>query len=137
MDETSQSKKVDPFAWIVLSLPRKKWFQGQIIVEKLNEKVKWNEKSGEITIRHSGEILKGSNIQNIVRHVLDDKTPEPEGYSIVVQYLRNDVSNIPERSGNNVYVTTKKSQPPKKKLRRENSSFIAKRSKWVTTKKYV
>ena len=77
----------DPFGWIVLSLERKDWFKGQIIVEQLKEKITWSEKNGEITLKENGEILSGTNIAHIVRHAVDQKTPKPHGYSDVVKYM--------------------------------------------------
>lgn len=84
------SKERDPYAWIVLRLPKKHWIKGQIIVEKLKNTFRWNIIDGAMKFddkNKSNKNLQNSNIVQIVHHALDASTPEPQGYATVFPYL--------------------------------------------------
>jgi len=83
-------KERDPYAWIVLRLPKKYWVKGQIILEKLKDTFRWNIINGEMKFddpKISSKNLKNSNIVQIVHHALNENTPEPNGYKTVFPFL--------------------------------------------------
>jgi len=85
------SKNSDPYAWIVLRLPKRLWVKAQILLEHLKNMFRWNVMSGEMQFDKSNNKnnadLKGSNIVQIIHHALDSKTPEPVGYKTVFPYM--------------------------------------------------
>jgi len=87
----TMSNESDPYAWIVLRLPKKLWVKAQILLEHLKNIFRWNVITGEIHFDKSNKRnstkLKGSNIVQIIHHALDSKTPEPVGYKAVFPYM--------------------------------------------------
>ncbi len=85
-----QSSKHDPYAWIVLRLPRKYWTKGQMLLEALKNTFRWSIMTGQIQfddVKKSNKGLEKSNIVQIVHHALDPSTPEPDGYETVFPFL--------------------------------------------------
>lgn len=85
-------KESDPYAWIVLRLPKKLWVKAQILLEHLKNTFRWKIMTGEMQFDDPSKLkfnkyLKGSNVVQIIHHALDSKTPEPVGYKIVFPYL--------------------------------------------------
>ena len=104
-----QSSKHDPYAWIVLRLPRKYWTKGQMILEALKNTFRWSVMTGKIQFddpKKSNKGLEKSNIVQIVHHALDPSTPEPDGYEIVFPYLLKG-STLPRNVSKNSTQKTK------------------------------
>jgi hypothetical protein len=83
---------LDPFAWIVLQLPRPLWEKGEDLLKQLQEVIHWNVLTGEISLLHDFEsderkLIKGSNIVDILHHALSPGPLEPLGYRQVSRFL--------------------------------------------------
>lgn len=84
---------LDPFAWIVLQLPKHLWTQGHILLQYLDPVFNWSVLSGEITFEQNpSQPISGSNIVDIVHHALIPGPLEPIGYSLVFPYLPDNVT---------------------------------------------
>ncbi len=80
----------DPYAWIVLRLPRKLWTKAQMTLEVLKDIFRWNVITGEMKFdnaKRSNKGLENSHVVQIVHHALDASTPEPDGYKVVFPFL--------------------------------------------------
>ena len=83
----------DPFAWIVLRLPKRLWEKGQETLEDLTKSVDINLRTGEISTRPSRigderKVIEGSNIANILHHLVDRTVIKPSGFDEVLSILK-------------------------------------------------
>jgi hypothetical protein len=90
--QNSKTTLVDPYAWIILQLPKHLWTRGKHVLDELDNHVEWNVLTGEISILSNdfgseSKTISGSNIVDIVRHAVDEGPLEPYGYEKVFRFL--------------------------------------------------
>jgi hypothetical protein len=91
---------LDPFAWIVLQLPRELWDRADDLLRQLRSVLHWNILTGEVTLlldaddddnsdgdNDDRKPLAGSNIVDILHHALRPGPLEPVGYKAVCPFL--------------------------------------------------
>ena len=98
-EEKSNVKMFDRFAWIVLRLPKRLWEKGQETLEELTTVIDFSMDTGEVSERPvmtNGErkIIKGTNITNILHHMVDPNVVKPEGYDEVLELLKKNSIKI-------------------------------------------
>jgi len=123
-------KETDPYAWIVLRLPKKLWVKAQLVLEKLKKDFRWNVMTGEMRFdnpskAHLNSNLTKSNIVQIVHHALDSKTPEPAGYRTIYPFLVKG-STPPKYQKSSALERSSPLQKPKKKRSNLQTANFAK-----------
>lgn len=83
---------LDPYAWIVLQLPKHLWTRGKRFLDEIDNYVEWNVLTGEISILandfgEDSKTIRGSNIVDILRHALEEGPLEPVGYEKIYRFL--------------------------------------------------
>ena len=68
-------------------MPQNLRMKAQIVIEELSKFFLWDIQSGELIRKKDMRKVKNSNIVHIIRHAVDGKTSEPEGYSQISKFL--------------------------------------------------
>ena len=97
----------DPYAWVVLRLPKHLWEKGQETLENICTVIDYNLFTGEISTRpktstEERKIIKFSNIVNILHYMVDPTIVKPVGFDEVVEILKKDVSRSENNSNETV-----------------------------------
>ena len=86
----------DPYAWIVLKLPRHLREEGQLLLEDLTSSLDFSTINGEVSTRpvrvgDPRKVIRGSNIANIIHYMADPTIVKPLHFDEVMNIVKSNV----------------------------------------------